>query len=59
MTYQVPRPTEPRKILLDMLSLRLLALYFYANEIVIGYMIVLLVSLYLIATYTSAHPLIG
>jgi hypothetical protein len=28
MTYQVPRPTQPHRILLDMLSFRLLALYF-------------------------------
>jgi hypothetical protein len=59
MTCQVPRPTQPRRILLDMLSHRLLALYFYKNETMIGCMVVLLVSLYFVATYTLAHPLIG
>jgi hypothetical protein len=59
MTCQVPRPTQPRRILLDMLLLRLQALYFYASETVIGCMVELLVSHYLVATITPAHPLIG
>jgi hypothetical protein len=42
INQQVPRPTQPHRIILDMLSLRLLVLCFYTNEIVIGCMVVLL-----------------
>ena len=37
----------------------MLVLYFYANESVIGCMVELLVSHYLVATYTPSHPLLG